>query len=141
MALPKPQPGLIIRYDYLWNDEAAKGRDPAKERPTCLIAASDDTPNPRFVVILPITHRKPVRPALGIEIPPAVKQALGLDDARSWIIVSECNVDEWPTPGLSAVAGRRGVFAYGALPPTLFERVRESFLKLLESSQAKTVRR
>ena len=55
MALPEPKPGLVIRYDYLWSREAAVGRDQGKDRPACLVAASDSTTLPRFVVILPIT--------------------------------------------------------------------------------------
>ena len=72
MALPQPDPGLVIRYDYLWVEEAAAGRDQGKDRPACLVAASDFAVQPRFVVILPITHSEPAAPAIGIEIPPKV---------------------------------------------------------------------
>lgn len=61
MAFPEPKPGLVIRYDYLWTHEAAVGRDQGKDRPACLVAASDTSTNPRFVVLLPITHRTPDR--------------------------------------------------------------------------------
>jgi len=57
--MPEPEPGLVIRYDYLWADEAAAGRDQGKDRPACLVAASDSPIRPRFVVILPITHSPP----------------------------------------------------------------------------------
>ena len=79
MALPEPKPGLVIRYDYLWSHEAAAGRDQGKERPACLVAASDSSLRPRFVVILPITHSPPDNDTVGIEIPARVKQVLGLD--------------------------------------------------------------
>jgi mRNA-degrading endonuclease toxin of MazEF toxin-antitoxin module len=59
MALPDPKPGLVIRYDYVWAHEALAGRDQGKERPACLVAASDASASPRFVVILPITHTPP----------------------------------------------------------------------------------
>ena len=52
MPLPEPKPGLVIRYDYLWADDAAAGRDAGKDRPACLIAASDATTKPRFAIIL-----------------------------------------------------------------------------------------
>ena len=95
MALPDPKPGLVIRYDYLWMNEAAAGRDQGKTRPACLVAAHLAV-LPRYVVLLPITHTPPAGDTVGIEVPARVSQALGLDDAPSWVIVSEHNVDEWP---------------------------------------------
>jgi hypothetical protein len=83
VALPAPKPGLVVRYDYLWTREAAVGRDQGKDRPACLVAASDPATTPRFVVLLPITHTAPTGDTVGIEIPPRVRQALGLDDAPS----------------------------------------------------------
>src|SRR6266851_828605 len=70
----------------LWTHEAAAGRDQGKDRPACLVAASDSQTRPRFVVLLPITHTPPDGDTIGIELPAKVKQAIGLDDARSWVI-------------------------------------------------------
>jgi hypothetical protein len=36
-TLLEPRPGLIVRYDYLWIDEAASGRDQGKDRLACLV--------------------------------------------------------------------------------------------------------
>lgn len=141
MAIPEPKPGLVIRYDYLWSHEAAAGRDQGKDRPACLVAASDSTVRPRFVVILPITHSPPDEGTVGIEVPARVRQALGLDDAPSWVIVSEYNVDEWPNGGLAPLPGRPGVFSYGFIPPRLFAQVKETFLELSEQRQSSGVRR
>src|SRR5271170_5708610 len=132
MPLLEPRPGLVIRYDYLWTREAAAGRDQGKERPACLVAATDSVATPRFVVVLPITHTPPDRNTVGVEIPAMVRQALGLGDAPSWVIVSEHNVDEWPNSGLAPVPGRPGVFSYGFIPPGLFAQVRAKFLQLYE---------
>lgn len=141
MALPEPKPGLVIRYDYLWSHEAAAGRDQGKERPACLVAASDSSLRPRFVVILPITHSPPDDDTVGIEIPAKVKQVLGLDEAPSWVIVSEYNVDEWPNGGLAPLPGRPDVFSYGFIPPRLFAKVKEKFLELSGQRQSSGVRR
>ena len=141
MGLPEPKPGLVIRYDYLWSHEAAAGRDQGKERPACLVAASDSSVRPRFVVILPITHAPPDDDTVGIEIPAKVKQALGLDEAPSWVIVSEYNVDEWPNGGLAPLPGRPDVFSYGFIPPRLFVKVKEKFLELSGQGQSSGVRR
>lgn len=141
MPLPEPRPGLVIRYDYLWMKETAAGRDQGKERPACLVAAIDAVTTPRFVVILPITHRRPAKSTAGVEIPAKVREALGLDDAPSWIIVSEHNVDEWPNDGLAPLPGRPGIFSYGFIPPRLFAQVKTRFLELYEKGRSGSVRR
>jgi hypothetical protein len=141
VTLPEPRPGLVIRYDYLWTKEAAAGRTQGKERPACLVAAMDAMSSPRFVVILPITHTRPDKDTMGIEIPARVREALGLDDAPSWIIVSEHNVDEWPNSGLAPLPGRPGVFSYGFIPPRLFADVKDRFLELYEKEKSGRVRR
>ena len=141
MPLPEPKPGLVVRYDYLWTREAAAGRDQGKERPACLVAAADPVASPRFVVILPITHTPPDKGTVGVEIPPKVRQAIGLDDAPSWVIVSEHNVDEWPNGGLAPLPGRPGVFSYGFIPPGLFAQVKAKFLELSKQGRSAGVRR
>jgi hypothetical protein len=132
---------LVIRYDYLWTHEAAAGGDQGKDRPACLVAASDFTDRPRFVVILPITHTPPDDATVGVEIPESVRQALGLDDAPSWVVVSEYNVDEWPNSGLAPLPGRSGVFGYGFIPPRLFARAKAKFLELSGQGRSRGVRR
>jgi hypothetical protein len=140
VAIPDPQPGMVIRYDYLWAREAAAGRAQGKDRPACLIAASDPSATPRFVVILPITHTPPDIEAIAVEIPPRVRGVLGLDDAPNWIIVSEHNVDEWPN-GIAPIPGRAGVFAYGFIPPGLFAQIKSKFLELARRGQTARTRR
>jgi hypothetical protein len=141
VPLPEPRPGLVIRYDYLWSREAAAGRDQGKERPAWLVTAMDSAAAPRFVVILPITHTSPDQDTIGVEIPAKVHHAIGLDDAPSWVIVSEHNVDEWPNGGLAPVPGRSGVFSYGFIPPGLFAQVKAKFLEQSGQARSKGVRR
>jgi PemK-like, MazF-like toxin of type II toxin-antitoxin system len=141
VPLPEPRPGLVIRYDYLWTREAAAGRDQGKERPACLVAAMDIATSPRFVVILPITHTRPDKKTVGVEIPAKVRKTLGLDDAPSWVIVSEHNVDEWPNAGLAPLPGRPGVFSYGFIPPGLFAQVKSKFLELCQEGRSGSVQR
>jgi hypothetical protein len=141
MAIPEPKPGLIVRYDYLWTYEAFGDRSSGKDRPVCLVAATDDVVRPRYVVLLPITHTPPRGGTVGIEIPARVKAALGLDDARSWVIVSEHNIDEWPNGGLSPVPGRPGRFAYGFIPQSLFAQIKAEFLSLARRGGSEAVRR
>ena len=114
MTLPEPRPGLVFRYDYLWSQDSMAGRDQGKERPACLVAASDPMTKPRFVVIVPITHSPPSGNTVGIEIPPRVRQAIGLDDAPCWVVVSEHNVDEWPNGGLAPLPAAQGCSVMGS---------------------------
>jgi hypothetical protein len=92
--------------------------------------AVDLIASPRYVVILPITHAPPERDTTLVDIPARVGRAIGMDDAPSWVIVSEHNVDEWPNGGLASVPGRTGVFSYGFIPPNLFAQVKAKFLEL-----------
>jgi len=140
MEIPEPEPGLVVRYDYLWSREAAIGRMHGKDRPACLVAATDSRAKPRYVVLLPITHSPPGANDTGIEIPASVRAALGLDDAPSWVIVSDHNVDEWPNGGLSP-APAAPMFAYGFMPPKLFKEIKLNFLKLVKARGSTTVRR
>jgi len=141
VALPDPKPGLVVRYDYLGTHEAAAGRDQGKTRLTCLIAATDPAVLPRYVVLLPITHTPPAGDTVGIEVPARVRQALGLDDTPSRVIVSEHNIDEWPNAGLSPLPGQPDVFSYGFIPPGLFHQIRARFLELARSKKSRAVRR
>ncbi len=47
---------------------------------------------PRRIVL--IAHGPPAGDTSGIEIPAHVRQALGLDDTPSWVIMSEHYIDE-----------------------------------------------
>ncbi|HUJ03570.1 MAG TPA: hypothetical protein VLW75_08040 [Rhizomicrobium sp.] len=141
MSLPKPEAGLVVRYDFLWARDADKGKTSSKVRPACLAFTPDDVTNPNFVALLPITHSPPASSTVGIEIPRAVCEHLGLDDGRSWIILSEFNIDDWPNAGLQPVPGKRGKFTYGFIPPILFETIRKRFLELVEKGQSRGTRR
>ena len=95
---------------------------------------------PRFVVILPITHSPPSGDTVGIEIPSKVRRAVGLDDEPCWVVVSEHNVDEWPNAGLEPIPGRPGIFAYGFLPPRLLADIKRKFFDLARRNRSAGVR-
>jgi hypothetical protein len=93
MPIPAPEPGLVISYAYLWHAEHEAGQEEGrKDRPSVIVLAverqADDT---TIVTVLPMTHTAPLDPTSAIEVPAPVKRHLGLDDSRSWIIVSEGN--------------------------------------------------
>ena len=77
-----------------------------------------------------------------MELPRAVKQRLGLDDVRSWVIVSEMNRFVWPGPDLRPVPPNdSGRFDYGLLPPGLFPTVRERFLAAARAQRSRVIPR
>lgn len=122
--------GSVFRYAYLWHRQYAGGREEGdKDRP-CLVLAlvmleEDGAP---VVRVLPITHTPPANPEGAIEIPRLVKERLRLDDARSWIVLTESNRFVWPGPDLRAVDTETGYF--GAIPPVLFAEVKRRFVAL-----------
>ena len=92
MAFPEPVAGVVIRYAYPWRREHDHGlEEGAKDRPCAVLLAVIDASGEQKVVVLPITHAAPSDPAQAIEIPTATKRRLGLDDERSWIVITEAN--------------------------------------------------
>jgi hypothetical protein len=141
MPLPTPEPGLVVCYEFLWSHEYASGADEgSKRRPCAIIVAATIERGQTSVVVAPITHREPDPPELGIEVPAKVKAHLGLDAARSWIVLNELNAFVWPGVDLHPVPGRPGVYAYGLLPPRLFEQVRTGILAV-DRALKRTIRR
>lgn len=143
MTWPTPQPGLVIRYSYLWRREALAGHEEGlKDRPCAVIIASTDDEGRTQVYAVPVTHSSPPDAETAIEIPLVVKARLGLDSERSWVIVSEANVFAWPGPDLRFVSGRGSQSAaYGFLPPAFFRIVRDRFLAMDRQRKAALVKR
>ena len=124
MPIPTPEPGLVISYAYVWEDEARRGQQEGRKNRPCVIAlAVQRRPNDETVVtVLPVTHRPPDEPAAALEIPQAVKRHLGLDDERSWVVVSEGDQFVWPGYDLRKVPGT-GRYDFGFLPPSFFKEI------------------
>ena len=143
MTLPAPEPGLVVRYAYLWLSEYREGREEGvKDRPCAIVLALADDEGETRVTVLPITHTQPQDSSTCVEIPPETKRRLGLDAARSWIVLSEGNEFVWPGPDLRPLpGGDLGTVAYGFLPPRLFTIVRERFVALGRSGKARRVAR
>lgn len=133
--------GHVFRYSYLWHWQHLEGREEGdKDRP-CLVLAlvttlEDGTP---VVRVLPITHSPPVRADEAIEIPPATKRRLGLDDEPSWIVLSESNRFAWPGPDIRPVDSNSGYF--GPLPPALFAEVKRRFVDLARAQRHRATAR
>lgn len=131
MSLPAPRPGLVIGYSYLWAREHSQGAEEGnKARPCAIVTARQVIEGRDVVTVLPITHTPPTAPDDAVEIPAAVKKHLGLDDLRSWIVVTETNDFLWSGPDLRPVPGLSPQrFDYGMLPPRFFAHVRDKVLQ------------
>lgn len=143
MSFPKPVPGLVIRYSYLWRKEYLSGREEGvKDRPCAVILVTQDLQSGPNITVLPVTHSSPREPKFAIEIPTATKARLGLDFERSWIVLNEANRFVWPGPDLRPlVSGDVSSVGYGLLPRNFFFELRDRFVAILKSHQTGIVAR
>jgi hypothetical protein len=126
MAIPAPQLGLVLSYGYVWHHEHRAGQEEGIKNRPCVIVLSIQHPADGSAVLVrvaPVTHSPPDNPAAAFELPPAVKRHLGLDEERSWVILDEVNEFTWPGFDLRPVPRAPERFAYGFLPPRLFDQL------------------
>lgn len=143
MNIPDPVPGLVIRYAYLWSHEAKAGQEEgSKDRPCAILLTATTKAGEKMVTVLPVTHTPPADPALAVEIPAGTKARLGLDDDRSWVILTELNHFQWPGPDLRPAPGDpTGDVAYGSLPASLYETIRVRWLATYDAGKIAEVKR
>ena len=160
--IPEPQAGLVFRYRYLRIWQYQRGEQAGKERPCCLLlpltAGQEVIGNPihnelgetvisRYiaenndVLILLIQSDRPGQDQIGLELTIEDKRYVGLDDdAPSYIIVSEANVDKWPNADMCLIPGRQSSFTYSRpLPGPTFARVMRAFLKVREAKKSRVL--
>ena len=127
-----PEPGLVIRYDFLWKDEARTGREEGKDRPCAVVLATRPQNGQREVVLCLITHTPPRTGETAVEIPYKVARYLKLDSDRMWIKTHEVNRLQWEEGQIphGVSRARPDAWAFGMLPKALggrmFEQVREN---------------
>jgi hypothetical protein len=71
------------------------------------------------------------------------KQYIGLPtEKESWAIVSEINIDTWPSPGMSHIPGRPNQFVYPRpMPDPMMSQLAKRFLQLRERKLVWALRR
>lgn len=131
MKLPAPEPGLVIGYSYLWASEHGAGREEGvKNRPCAIVAARQMIEGREVVTVVPFTHSPPKEASEAVEIPTVLKRHLGLDEGRSWVVVTETNDFLWPGPDLRPIPGRTpSRIDYGILPARFFAHIRDQILQ------------
>jgi hypothetical protein len=142
MPLPSPEPGLVISYAYLWRHEHNAGREEGrKDRPCVMILAIEKSDGETVVTVAPITHSPPQDLAEAVEIPVKVKENLKLDSASSWVILNEANTFTWPGYDLRLIPGSKQNYAYGYLPPKLFESIKTKLFALAKLRRSPAISR
>jgi hypothetical protein len=137
MTWPLPEPGMVIRYAYLWKEEAIAGRDESrKDRPCAIVLVTRLEEGDRKVLVVPVTHTPPRIGDSAVEIPLQVKQRLGLDSERSWVVLTELNEFVWPGPDIRPI-GKTGSPVYGFLPNIFFRHL----ITLLSAARASRIKR
>jgi hypothetical protein len=123
--IPDPEPGLVIRYGYLWRDEQRRGQNEGrKDRPCAIVLAVAQTNGPLRVVVAAITHSPPDTKNHAIVMPALTAKRLGLDDQPQWIITHEFNIFSWPGPDIRPLPGSHPTsIVYGLLPHALTTQI------------------
>lgn len=133
--------GHVFRYAYLWHRQHMIGQEEGEKDRPCLVLAlvmtSED--GTAVVRVLPITHSPPGGPNDAIEIPFAAKRRLGLDEERSWVILTESNRFVWPGPDIRPLDTPDGY--YGPIPPALFAEIKKRFVDLARLGEHKSTPR
>ena len=94
---PKPVAGQVIGSACLWQSEHLRGQEEGlKDRPCAVILVITNESGDEQVTVLLITHSAPARLEFAIEIPAATKRRVGLDDDRSWVVLTEANRSHGP---------------------------------------------
>jgi PemK-like, MazF-like toxin of type II toxin-antitoxin system len=142
VALPTPEPGLVLNYAYLWHDEHLAGQEEGrKNRPSVIVLCTRREEDQSLIVtVLPITHSTPQNPKSAIEIPLAIKHHLGLDDGRSWIMLTEGNDFPWPGYDLRKLP-KSNDYAFGFLTPRFFKQVQLALTAYLAMANLKSTKR
>lgn len=141
MPLPKPEPGLVVAYDYLWRHEDRRGREGGtKTRPCAIVLSVVNESGDTIVTVAPITHTPPSDPGIAVALPKRIKRHLGLDDQASWIMADEVNRFVWPGPDLRPVSSRsKSRFEYGFLPVDIFDQLRRRIIALYKARRLRVV--
>lgn len=114
MALPKPHPGLVIGYDFLFREQAdADMGNSEKPHPAAIILVVKEDVQTR-VSLLAISHSPPGSgdEAYRLKLTTAECRQMGLESDDHWINLRDINAFNWPgydlvrsAPGGSHVYG------------------------------------
>lgn len=130
MALPKPVPGLVIGYEFLFREDEEAGLENAsRPHPCAIILVTKEGPNQR-VSLVAISHSPPSLNEAGhyMKLTPGECRHMGLDSGDHWINLRDINSFDWPgydlkpiAPNKTYVFGRMSKGAFSSLVSALKE--------------------
>lgn len=130
MALPKPRPGLVVGYDFLFREQADVGIENAsKPHPAAIILVVNQDVRTR-VSLVAISHSppSPSEAPYRLELTPAERREMNLDSGKHWINLRDINSFDWPGYDLVRSAPG-GAYIFGSMSKGTFSRVVEALKK------------
>lgn len=124
MTLPKPQPGLVVGYDFLFREQAEAGLENAtKPHPAAIILVVKDSVHTR-VSLVAITHAPPSlsEAPFRLKLTAAESREMGLDTGDHWVNLRDINSFDWPGYDLKPSAPN-GSYVYGRMSKGTFARL------------------
>lgn len=140
-----PEPGLVIRYDFLWKEEEEAGKiDGLKDRPCAIIiVAEPDQNNSSNVFLCPITHSPIQVGETGMEVPAKLARHLRLDSAISWVKTHQINTVIWEENRLpyGVVPAFKDQVVFGKLPQSFAQKIFQQVKDNLNNKTLKSTKR
>ncbi len=124
MALPKPRPGLVIGYDFLFREQADAGMENAsKPHPAAIVIVSRQEVQTR-VSLVAISHAPPSPGQANhyLKLTSTECRQMGLDSEEHWINLRDINSFDWPGYDLAQTAPG-GDYVYGIMSKATFIRL------------------
>ena len=142
MSVPKPVPGLVVHYSFLWHYHHLQGFEEGfKDRPCAVVLVVEEEVGTQ-VTVLGITHTHPSHPDDAVQIPMSLKKRIGLDTRPSWIVVTETNTFGWPGPDLRPRdPDDSATIAYGLLPEGVVVELRRRLRQHALAGRIRAVKR
>jgi hypothetical protein len=131
--------GEVIPYWYLWWREHERGEDSGRKLRPCVVIAAAVEDAAVLLAVLPVTHVEPDQDRAAIEVPLKIKNHLGLDRQRSWVMCDEQNEFHWPGFDLGKTPSGQSVF--GAVPDRVLHQLRERHRQVRMSGALKSASR
>lgn len=140
------EPGLVLKYSYLWAEAAQDGRDEgSKDRPAVVVLAREMVADTLIVTVAAITHSPPRGTQDSVRLSDVVKARLGLDADASWVVTDELNSFVWPGHDLRPLGPRYAQKAddcyFGYVPNSVLQAVIRSIARNRDLRRMQAVKR
>lgn len=120
----------MLRYSFLWSDEAKQGKiEGSKDRPCAAVLSISRLDGTEEVAVVPITHSPPRAGQAHVALTADECRQAGLDEGLHWAVVDEINSFVWPGYDLRLIAGQAR-YDYGVLPKAALRRIVAAVLSL-----------